>query len=283
MRRGLTIGEFSRITHLTVKTLRHYHDAGLLEPIQVDPRSGYRYYATTQIPTAQVIRRFRDLGMPVREVGEVLATTDPEARSALIAGHLQRLETDLVRTRAAVTSLRRLLEPATEEIEVELRAAPAATVAAIRAVVDHRDVLAWYREAMTELDSVLASANQTPIGPCGGLYDNELFTDDHGDAMVYLPTKAPPTIGRVHPFTIPRAEVAVTVHHGPHDDIDITYGALGNHVTERALAISGPVRETYLVGPRDTHDTTAWRTEIGWPIFRTAVRSGISARRDSPA
>jgi effector-binding domain-containing protein len=67
------------------------------------------------------------------------------------------------------------------------------------------------------------------------------------------------------------------VHHGPHDDIDITYGALGAYVTGHALAISGPVRETYLVGPRDTHDTTAWRTEIGWPIFRTSVhRSDLS-------
>jgi DNA-binding transcriptional MerR regulator len=273
MRGGLSIGEFSQITHLSVKTLRHYHDAGLLEPVQVDPHSGYRYYATTQIPTAQVIRRFRELGMPVREVGEVLATTDPEARNALIARHLDRLESELARTRAAVTALRRLLQPATDEIEVELRAAPAMTVAAIRAAVEHRDVLAWYGEAMTELDSVLASARRTPTGPCGGLYDNELFTDDHGDAMVYLPTDAPPTIGRVRPFTIPGAELAVNVHHGPHDDIDISYGALGSYVTEHALAISGPVRETYLIGPRDTADTTAWRTEIGWPIFRTSVQS----------
>ena len=143
MRSGLTIGEFSQITHLSVKTLRHYHDAGLLEPVQVDPHSGYRYYATTQIPTAQVIRRFRDLGMPIPEVGEVLATTDPAARSALIARHLDRLEGELARTRAAVTALRRLLQPAAEEVDVELRAAPAVTVAAIRATVDHRDLLTW--------------------------------------------------------------------------------------------------------------------------------------------
>jgi DNA-binding transcriptional MerR regulator len=271
MRSGLTIGEFSQITHLSVKTLRHYHDAGLLEAVQVDPHSGYRYYATTQIPTAQVIRRFRDLGMPIPEVGEVLATTDPAARSALIARHLDRLEGELARTRAAVTALRRLLQPAAEEVDVELRAAPAVTVAAIRATVDHRDLLTWYSAAMTELDSVLASVTQTPTGPCGGLYDNELFTEDHGDAVVYRPTNAPPRIGRVRPFTIPRAELAVTVHHGPHDDIDITYGALGAYVTGHALAISGPVREAYLVGPRNTHDTTAWRTEIGWPIFRTSV------------
>ncbi|MGB8384486.1 MAG: MerR family transcriptional regulator [Dermatophilaceae bacterium] len=272
MRGGLSIGEFSQITHLSVKTLRHYHDAGLVEPVQVDPRSGYRYYATTQIPTAQVIRRFRNLGMPVPEVGEVLATTDPAARSALIARHLDRLEGELARTGAAVTALRRLLQPAAQEVDVEVRAAPAATVAAIRSAVDRRDVLSWYAAAMTELDSVLASVKRTPTGACGGLYDNQLFTDDHGEAMVYLPTNAPPTIGRVRPFTIPAAELAVTVHHGSHADIDITYGALGRHVTEHALAISGPVRETYLVGPRDTQDTTAWRTEIGWPIFRTAVQ-----------
>jgi effector-binding domain-containing protein len=209
--------------------------------------------------------------MPIRQVREVLATTDPEARTALIASHLDRLERELDRTGAAVTSLRRLLQPATEEIEVELRAAPAITVAAIRGTIDHGDVLAWYSDAMSELDSVLASVKQIPTGPPGGLYDNELFTDDHGDAVVYLPTNARPAIGRVQPFTIPRAELAVTVHRGPHDDIDITYGRLGSYVTDQALAISGPVRETYLVGPRDTQDATAWRTEIGWPIFRTSV------------
>src|SRR5258707_821110 len=89
MRAGLSIGDFSRITHLSVKTLRRYHEAGLLQPAEVDPHTGYRYYATTQVPTAQVIRRFRELGMPVREVRDVLATTDPQARGALIAGHLE--------------------------------------------------------------------------------------------------------------------------------------------------------------------------------------------------
>ena len=123
MRPGLTIGDFSRITHLSVKTLRRYHEAGLLEPAEVDPYTGYRYYNTAQVPTAQVIRRFRDLGMPVREIGEVLATADPEARSALIAGHLERLESQLDQTRAAVTSLRRLLQPTKPPIEIELRAA----------------------------------------------------------------------------------------------------------------------------------------------------------------
>lgn len=275
MRAGLTIGDFSRITHISVRTLRRYHEAGLLEPAEVDPSSGYRYYALAQVPTAQVIRRFRDLDMPVREVGEVLAAPDADTRSALIAAHLGRLEDQLAQTRAAVTSLRRLLQPAAPPLAVELRAEPERTVAAIRATVDHGDVLGWYAGAMAELDATLHARQRPPTGPPCGLYDNALFTDERGDAVVFVPVADPPAAGRVRPFVVAAAELAVTVHRGPHDDIDVTYGALGTHVVENALALAGPVHETYLVGPRDTTDTTAWRTEIGWPVF--PITSGSRA------
>jgi effector-binding domain-containing protein len=65
--------------------------------------------------------------------------------------------------------------------------------------------------------------------------------------------------------------MATTVHRGAHDDIDVTYGALGTDVAERDLIVAGPVREIYLIGPHDTNDLTAWRTEIGWPVFRTGA------------
>ena len=84
MRAGLTIGEFAQLTHLSVRTLRRYHGGGLLHPARVDPDSGYRYYTSEQIPTAQVIYRLRELGMPLTEVGEVLATGDPDVRADLI-------------------------------------------------------------------------------------------------------------------------------------------------------------------------------------------------------
>jgi effector-binding domain-containing protein len=223
------------------------------------------------VPTAQVIRRFRDLDMPVRDIGQILATTDLEARSSLIAGHLERLENQLDQTKAAVASLRRLLQPSPSPIEVEHRTVPATNVAAISDTVDHDQVLAWYDQAMAELEHTLASAGLKPTGPRGGLYDNELFTDERGDAVVYAPVVHAPTSGRVQPFVVPAGELAITVHHGPHDDIDISYGALGTYVTGHALVVAGPVRETYLMGPRDNDDSTTWRTEIGWPVFRTTA------------
>ena len=273
MATALTIGEFSRITHLSIKTLRRYHEAGLLEPAHVDRQTGYRYYSVDQVPTAQVIHRFRELGMPVREVGELVAVTDPDARAALIAHHLERLETQLDQTRAAAVALRRLLQPDPAPLEVHRRRTEAATVAAVRDVVDLSDVLAWYDSAMSELDAVLGAVGTVRTGPPGGLYDNELFTEERGAMVAYIPVADPPSHGAVTPLIIPAIDLATTIHTGPHDDIDVTYAALGTYVSQQALQIAGPVREIYHAGPRDTDDSSAWRTEIGWPIFQTAPRA----------
>jgi DNA-binding transcriptional MerR regulator len=269
MFRGLTIGEFAQLTHLSVRTLRRYHESGLLEPASVDPASGYRYYAGDQIPTAQVIHRLRELDVPLADVAKILATEDAEERAGLVGGHLQRLEAELDRTRAAVASLRQLLRPDDDGLPVELRAVPARTVAAVEGVVDRDDVLSWYDEAMAELDAAVAGL--PPLGPPGGHYANELFTGGRGAVSVHRPVADPPTRGRVRPVDLPPVELAVAVHSGPHDDIDVTYGRLGAWVIDHALAVAGPVHETYLVGPRDDPDPAAWRTEIGWPVFRLAL------------
>src|SRR5260221_492720 len=79
---------------------------------------------------AGVLRRFRALGMPAREGGGVLSPPDPRARGALSAGHLDRLESQLDEPRAGVPALRRLLQPASPPIQVEIRAAEALTTAA---------------------------------------------------------------------------------------------------------------------------------------------------------
>jgi DNA-binding transcriptional MerR regulator len=266
MRTGLTIGEFATLSHLSVRTLRRYHETGLLEPAAIDPVTGYRYYSAEQIPPAQVIRRLRDLDVPLAEVKAILATGDPQRRADLITGHLQRLERELGRTMAAVTSLRQLLRPDTADLHVELRSVPARTVAAISGHLRRQDVQPWYDNAMAELDAAFPAAERT--GPPGGRYANELFTKGAGAMTVFRLVREPRESGRITVTELPAAELAVTVHPGPHDDIDVTYGRLGAWVTGHALAVNGPVHETYLQGPRDISTPSQWRTEIGWPIFR---------------
>jgi DNA-binding transcriptional MerR regulator len=53
----VAIADFSRATHMSVKMLRHYHQIGLLEPVEVDRCTGYRRYSTDPISTVQIIRR----------------------------------------------------------------------------------------------------------------------------------------------------------------------------------------------------------------------------------
>ena len=262
----LAIGEFSRLTHLSVRTLRRYHDADLLVPATVDPASGYRYYSVDQIPTAQVIHRLRELDVPLPEVRRIVSSSDPDTRAHLVAEHLHRLESELDRTRAAVASLRRLLAPEPAPVHVELRSVPATEVAAVEGDVAQDEVLGWYAGAMAELDAVV----REPAGAPGGVYDNALFEVGRGHVLVHVPTHEAPRVGRVHPVVLPPVELAIGTHVGSHDDIEVTYGEVGTWVVGNALAVAGPIRETYLVGPRDTADPTRWRTEIGWPVFRVA-------------
>ncbi|PKH40656.1 MerR family transcriptional regulator [Nocardioides alpinus] len=266
MQTGLSIGDFARLTHLSVRTLRRYHEAGLLVPAEVDGSTGYRYYAADQIPTAQVIHRLRDLDVPRATVRRILDTADTTTRSELVAAHLQHLESELDRTRAAVRSLRRLLAPEPAPVHVEVRSVPRVSVAAVEDDVALDDVLSWYAGAMAELDATLTDTGGTP----GGVYDNALFEVGRGHVLVHLPSDDPPTRGRVHPVELPAVELAVATHVGDHDDIDVTYGEVGAWVVANALSVAGPVRETYLVGPRDTADVSQWRTEIGWPVFAVA-------------
>ncbi len=269
----LTIGDFSRVTHLSIKTLRHYHEVGLLEPAAVDPSSGYRRYALAQVPVAQVIRRFRDLEMPVDRVREVLAARDLPTRNQLIAEHLSTLEKRLADAQAAVASLRGLLGAEAGPIAVELRVVPATRALAIHATVARAELLAWWRGAIAELEAVVSPRALPRTGPLGGMFATAIFQHDQGEATVFVPVaEAVRPVGRAVEITVPAAELAITVHRGPHVDMDVTYGALGSYVTSHALSVEGPVREHYVVDGRTAADSAEWRTEIGWPVFGTRPR-----------
>jgi DNA-binding transcriptional MerR regulator len=269
----LTIGDFARAAHLSVKTLRYYHRVGVLEPADVDPDTGYRRYRTDQIPIAQVIRRFRDLDMPLEDVQAVLAAPDVAARNRVIASHLRRLESTLERTQQATASLRNLLQTRTPAAPADLAhlSIAATTAAAITATIGIADAQAWYHGALGELHASLASQGVEVLGPAGGIFSNDLFAEERGEATVFIPCDLAfrPT-GRIEPLVIPAAELATTTHPGSHTDIDRSYGALATYVAEHALGVEGPIREYYLIDRYTTDDESHWRTQIGWPIFHTA-------------
>jgi DNA-binding transcriptional MerR regulator/effector-binding domain-containing protein len=270
MQAELSIGAFSRMTFLSVKALRHYHEIGLLAPARVDAGSGYRHYSVAQLPIAQVIRRLRDLGMPLGEIATIVRSPDVDTRNAAIIAHLRRMEGELERTRSTVASLRALLEHGPAAIAVEYRGVSPETVIASDAEIAIGDVPAWLDSAFGELRAAVDTLGLRRVGADAALFASELLEDERGDLVAFVPVAAATgTAGRVR--TLPATEYAVAVHRGSFEDLDQTFGALGAAVAERAIGVQGPIRENYLVGAFDTPDETRHRTEICWPVFQIAA------------
>jgi DNA-binding transcriptional MerR regulator len=267
----LSIGEFSKLTHLSVKALRHYHEVGLLIPAEVDIGSRYRRYDSAQARDAQLIRRLRALDMPLEMVRTVVTATDDEQRSATIAAHLRAMEDELERTRDVVVSLRALIEQPLLDIEVERRRLPDVTALAISAEVRHDHVERWGGAAFEELGAAVVASRADVAGPGGGLFPVAFFEEDVGRVTAYVPVAAePPGITnqfpRVASVDITGGDVLVATHAGPYADLDRTYAVLGAAANDVGIAADGPIRELYIVGPDVTDDPLQYRTDVCWPV-----------------
>jgi DNA-binding transcriptional MerR regulator len=266
----LSIGDFSRMTYLSVKALRHYHDIGVLEPAEIDPSSGYRFYLPSQVGIAQMIRRLRDLGMPLDEVRTILQSPDPQTRESTLVAHLRRMEEQLAETQQTVASLRTLLQQRPSDgLAVERRVLAATPALAITEHVPSAEAVAWWMDAYAVLHKALRSAGADRSGPDGALWPAEFFEDEAGEVTAFVPIADPATDltlpARVRVAVIPEINAAVTLHDGPFSDLDRTYGALGTWVLERAAGADGPIREYYLP-TGDPDDLLAHTTEVCWPI-----------------
>ena len=76
-RKGLfSIGEVSKLFHISVSSLRHYENVGLLPPEYTSPDTGYRYYGPEQFEVLNTIRYLRALDMPLAEIEDFLKNKD---------------------------------------------------------------------------------------------------------------------------------------------------------------------------------------------------------------
>jgi DNA-binding transcriptional MerR regulator len=266
----LSIGDFARLTHVSVKALRHYHDLELLRPARIDPGSGYRSYATAQAPTAQLIRRFRDLGMPLDQVKVVLDATDPAVRDEVIANHLRSMERQLAQTKTAVTSLRQLLEGGgspSPDVAFHNLSDTAALLVKER-VAWGAETGVWLRDTFTDLRRQLGSDADLRGGPDGALYSAEFFESHIGEVTAFIPLG--PSAGRAAD-ELAGGPVAVAVHRGPFSELDRTYTALGGFVAEHGLGspTRTAIREHYPVSLIDTDNEHGLVTEVCWPVLST--------------
>ena len=107
----LSIGEFGRLSGLSVGALRHYDELGIITPAQVDRATSYRRYRRQQLADARLVSTLRELEMPLEEVRELLATDDPAARRAVLTAHRSRVEARATRLGRVLHHLMHLIDP----------------------------------------------------------------------------------------------------------------------------------------------------------------------------
>jgi DNA-binding transcriptional MerR regulator len=132
----MSIGEFARRSRLSAKALRIYDDLGLLSPARVDDWTGYRYYESTQLETAQLIATLRSVGVPLAVVGEWLALDRAELAER-VSAFWREAESRQVSQRELVTNLvDRLTGRNTVMYEVATREMPQRSVLCLKRNVD---------------------------------------------------------------------------------------------------------------------------------------------------
>lgn len=260
----LPIGVFSRATLISPNALRAYHESGLLTPAVVDPRTGYRGYRVTQIGDAAVIRDLRALDVPLARIREVLTARDPDVTRRVLAEHQNRMREQLTRTEQILGTVTELLaDPASvTRLGVTEHERPATTVLTVSGEATPDLFARFFEDAYARLFATLASSGGQPAGPPGALFPIE-YSDDPSPVTAYLPVHGRNLPGAT---VLPGGRYAVATFVGSYRTMATGYQALGAWLAGTGLAISGPVREEYLVGPGDEVPESEYRTVIGWPV-----------------
>ncbi|MEJ2748487.1 MAG: MerR family transcriptional regulator [Anaerolineae bacterium] len=225
------IGEFSKLSRVPVKTLRFYHQIGLLEPARIDDFTGYRYYTAVQLTRLNHILALKDLGFSLEQIGQMV---DDDLTTEQIRGLMRMKQVELV-----------------QQIETE------------QARLTRLGLL------YQELFAALGQHDVVPAGPVMGIYYDEEYKERDVDIETAVPvTGGSLPKGRVVLRELPGAQMASLVRQGPYDDFAPAYQALMGWIEANGYRIVGPNREIYLRGPEAGIDPAEFVTEIQFPVVK---------------
>lgn len=251
MPRRLTSGEFLTQSRLSPKALRLYEERKLLNPAEVDARTGYRYYGPAELDRARLIILLRAIGMPLADIADVLSVSGPHA-----AGKVESYWRDAENRHAAHRQLvRHLLEllddqgTAMATDTVRHRDVPDQKVISIQRHVTADRLARFLPEATQLLFDHLTAAGGVPSGPVFVAYHGLVSEDSDGPVEVCVPTSDPVEpegpvgvrIERAHR----QAYVSLTKAQATYPAILEAYGAVGTWLRVHGQVLSASAREVY--------------------------------------
>lgn len=249
-----SIGEFSKLTGLTVKTLRFYHEQNLLVPSRVDGQSGYRYYSNEKIELARIISTLRELEFTLSDISEILNQYDDEADildyvEQQIGFISQRMKQD----RKTIQSLKQILSKERETIkmmqttkfEVEEKEVEPLLIAGIRMKGRYRDCGKGFGQLGRKVGRYMHGK------PLMLYYDCE-YREEDADYEVCFPVNEKCLSKQIEGVSVrelPAGKCLSLLHHGPYEELKRSYEVLMRIVNDRGLELEEASREIYIKGP----------------------------------
>lgn len=265
----LSIGQFSRLTQISVRMLRYYGEHGVLEPAAVDKWTGYRYYRPQQLTTALRVRDLRDCGLGVAEIAEALTYT-PERRRQLLIAQREILKEALQDIRGQIKLCDRLLNEEETPMSVSISRK---TIPAMR-VATYTGQVPTYADEGQLWDQMLPLVQEQGIaiaGPCGVIEHSTEYVERDVTLSIFVPVGPDAQVrAPLELLELPARDCVVAHLVGPYSGIKGAHDQIAAYLAEHNLGAFGEdtlaakVFNLYLVGPEANPDNNV--TDIHVPI-----------------
>lgn len=263
----LSIGAFSKICQVSVKTLHHYDKIGLLVPKKVDAATGYRYYDQEQLERMLLIGRLKRYGMSLEEIRLFLDCGDDRVRLATLRKQVEALakqQQTLTLVGSELAAHLQNFERTGDMMDyqkhyaVTLATAPEIPVCASRQVMGVAEFGNYYSGIFERI----AKAHLTPTGLTGAMYFDEVFNHEASDIELFVGIQETEQADKV----LGGQRCAMTVHKGAYSTLSDAYAALVIWIKDNGYAWNGAPFELYRKTQFDTLQPEKWETEIYFPI-----------------
>ena len=267
----LKIGEFSKLSRISIRMLRHYDEIGLLTPEETDPFTGYRYYSESQLFTAGRITALKDMGFKLCDAAELLKcwedreTLGRHLQAQREAARLQAEEASR-RLRLLDTALERLRKDEPMKYDVTVKTIPEHQVAFVRRIIPNyeREGDLW-GILMQETAGMRIQAGDPCL--CTATFHDREYRDSNVDVEVQKSVKGTyPDTEHVKFRTVTAAQVASAVCKGSYDQMGEVNAAVASWVEANGYAFDGPMFNIYHVSPHETDDPNEFVTEVCYPV-----------------
>jgi effector-binding domain-containing protein len=265
----MQIGDFSKLSFVTFKTLRYYNEIGLLKPERADELTGYRYYSASQLPRLNRIITLKNMGLSLEEVAQLLRNGMPVA-SILDLLHAKqteiksRLENEVEKLARVEEWLKQTeTEGKTPDYEVVKKKVQAQKVMSLRRILPKYGNVS---ELFSAIGPYLGLVNAPIKGPPFIILHDKEFKEADVDVEVAFPLwKAVKTAGEFKCCELEGYEMATLIYKGPYEGEGVAYNTLLGWVEANGYQMAGPNREVYLNEPGKVAPNE-YITEIQIPI-----------------